>query len=66
MDIRLNGKPRDVREGITVSGLLEELALHAQRVAVMVNDEIVKRDRFGEVALQPGDRVEVLTIMAGG
>jgi len=66
MEIRLNGKTREVPDGVTVSGLLEGLQLHPQRVAVMVNQEIVKRERFGEVPLRPGDRVEILTIMAGG
>lgn len=66
MEIRLNGKAREVADSITVRALLESLDLHPQRVAVMVNEEIVKRERFAEVGLSPGDRVEVLTIMAGG
>jgi thiamine biosynthesis protein ThiS len=66
MEIRLNGKPRDVADGVTVRRLLDELGLHPLRVAVQLNDEIVKRDRFEEIVLKTGDTVEVLTIMAGG
>jgi thiamine biosynthesis protein ThiS len=66
MEIRLNGKPREVAEGITIRGLLDGLGLHPLRVAVQVNQDIIKRERYGEVALEPGDMVEVLTIMAGG
>ncbi len=66
MEIRLNGKVREVTEGITVRRLLEELGLHPMRVAVQRNLDIVKRDRYEEVVLQPGDTVEILTIMAGG
>lgn len=66
MEIRLNGKQRDVADGISVLQLLRELDLHPQRVAVMVNEDIVRRERHAEVALHPGDKVEVLTIMAGG
>jgi thiamine biosynthesis protein ThiS len=66
MEIRLNGKRREVREGITVRGLLEELGLHPLRVAVQRNLDIIQRDRFDHVVLQPGDTVEILTIMAGG
>ena len=66
MEIRLNGKPREVTEGISIRRLLEELELHSMRVAVQVNMDIVKRDRYEGVLLQPGDAVEILTMMAGG
>ncbi len=66
MEIRLNGKMREVAEGLTVRQLLDSYQLHPMRVAVQVNEEIVKRDRFEEVVLKPGDAVEVLTMMAGG
>jgi len=66
MTIHLNGKAREVAEGVTVSRLLEELKLQPLRVAVQVNQDIIKRERYGEVALQPGDTVEILTFMSGG
>ena len=66
MQIRLNGKAREVAEGITVRRLLDELGLHPMRVAVQRNLDIIKRERYEEVVLQPGDTVEVLTFMAGG
>jgi thiamine biosynthesis protein ThiS len=66
MEIRLNGKTREVAEGISIRQLLDELGLHPMRVAVQRNEDIIKRDRYGEVVLQPGDAVEILTIMAGG
>ncbi|MFQ5801751.1 MAG: sulfur carrier protein ThiS [Candidatus Methylomirabilales bacterium] len=66
MQIRLNGKERDVRDGITVAELLEELTIHSERVAVLVNQEIVKRPSYASAILQKGDAVEVLTAMAGG
>ncbi len=66
MEIRLNGKTREVAEGISIRQLLDELGLHPMRVAVQWNEDIIKRDRYGEVVLQPGDAVEILTIMAGG
>ena len=66
MEIRLNGKVREVAEGISIRCLLDELGLHPLRVAVQRNQDIIKRDRYEEVVLQPGDAIEVLTIMAGG
>jgi sulfur carrier protein ThiS len=28
--------------------------------------DIIKRERYGEVAFRPGDTVEILTFMSGG
>jgi sulfur carrier protein len=66
MEIGLNGKMREVADGITISRLLENLQLQPLRVAVQVNMDIIKRERYGEVALHPGDTVEILTFMSGG
>ncbi len=66
MQIRLNGKTREVAEGISIRCLLDELGLHPMRVAVQRNQDIIKRDRYEEVVLRPDDAVEILTIMAGG
>lgn len=62
----MNGKARDVRERITVAELLEELNVHPERVAVLVNQEIVKKPSYASATLRDGDAVEVLTVMAGG
>jgi thiazole synthase len=66
MEIRLNGKPREVPDGISIRRLLDELGLHPQRVAVQRNLEIIKRERYDEVLLAPGDTIEIFTFMAGG
>ena len=66
MQIRLNGKDRDVRDGITVAELLTELSIRPERVAVLVNQEIVKKPSYASATLHDGDAVEVLTAMAGG
>ena len=66
MDIRVNGKGREVPDGITIRRLLDELGLHPLRVAVQRNLDIVKRERYDEVVLEPGDTIEILTFMAGG
>jgi thiamine biosynthesis protein ThiS len=66
MEIRLNGKPREVPDGISIRRLLDELGLHPLRVAVQRNLDIVKRERYDEVILDPGDAIEILTFMAGG
>ncbi|HEV8663897.1 MAG TPA: sulfur carrier protein ThiS [Candidatus Methylomirabilis sp.] len=66
MQLRVNGKTRVGREGLTVTGLLDDLQIHPQRVAVQLNGEILRREQFPEVVLKDGDTVEIITFMAGG
>ena len=66
MELRVNGKPRASREGLTVTGLLADLQIQPQRVAVQLNGEILRREQFPEVVLKDGDTVltETREIMA--
>lgn len=62
----VNGEPRELEEGTTLSGLLTELALSGPGVAVEVNAEVVRRARHAEHRLAAGDRVEIVTFVGGG
>jgi sulfur carrier protein len=66
MTITLNGEKKEVPDGMTVTGLLEFLNIQRQRVAVELNLEIVKKDKFDMTALKEGDSLEVVSFMAGG
>lgn len=66
MQIRLNGEDYQTGDAETVTALLEQLEARGRRVAVMVNEEIVKRDRWPERALRPGDEIEVIQMVGGG
>jgi len=66
MELRVNGKPRVAQDGLTVTELLDDLQIHPQRVAVQLNGEILRRERFPAVVLKDADVVEIITFMAGG
>jgi sulfur carrier protein len=66
MQIIVNGGPTEVPEDITLAGLVEQLGLAGQRIAVEVNEEFVPRGSFGEHRLAPDDRIEVIHAVGGG
>lgn len=66
MLISVNGKSWQVEEGWSIAELLEKLQLHPLRVAVVLNQEIVKREYYETTLLKEADKVEIVTIMAGG
>jgi thiamine biosynthesis protein ThiS len=66
MKLTVNGQERRFEGPLTVQGLLDALDVHAARTAVMLNDEIVKRQQRSERALADGDRVEIIAMVGGG
>ncbi len=66
MRLIINGEERDLPDGLTVAGLLDQLALPTSRVAVEVNKDLVPRARHAEHALHADDHIEVVTMVGGG
>ena len=66
MNVVVNGKPHTLRHAGALLSLIEELGARTGRVAVMVNDAIIPRDKWGQWPVSEGDRIEILTFMGGG
>lgn len=66
MTIILNGEPRELTDGRSVTELLHELTVQEGSVAVMINERIIARGQWPATPLSQGDQVEVLTLAAGG
>lgn len=64
--IHINGESRAISSGSTVTGLLNQLEIRPDRVAVEVNLQIVDRQGFDRQTLQEGDRVEIISFIGGG
>ena len=67
--VLVNGEVHPLpHEGITLAQFLETMDVDAPTsgVAVAVNDEVVRRQAWGERALHEGDRVEIVTAKQGG
>lgn len=66
MQIQLNGTRHDLSALVSVRGLLDELGLDDERVAVELNRRILKRTEFDSTTVRDGDVVEVVTFVGGG
>jgi thiamine biosynthesis protein ThiS len=66
LQIIVNATPREIVQGATVADLLAELRVRPQHCAVERNLEIVPRTRYAKQVLEPGDRIEVVTLVGGG
>ena len=66
IDIVVNGERRAVEDGQTISGLLRELQIEPDRVAVELDRRIVKQPRWHETVLERGAQVEIVQFVGGG
>lgn len=66
IDVVINGQPRTIGEGTSVTVLLRELGLGERRVAVERNREIVPRAAHATTILAAGDRLELVSFVGGG
>lgn len=66
IDVSVNGDPRQIARDLSIAGLLEQFGLDPLRVAIEVNEQLVRRADFGRTKLRPADRVEVVTLVGGG
>ncbi|HLF57267.1 MAG TPA: sulfur carrier protein ThiS [Thermoanaerobaculia bacterium] len=64
--LEVNGRARETPPGISVAGLVAELAGESRFVAVERNGEIVPRSRWSATELADGDRVEIVRFVQGG
>jgi thiamine biosynthesis protein ThiS len=66
MKLTINGNETDMKDGLTVTGLIGELEIEPARVAVEINLNIVKKCDFEKHILKDGDAVEIVNFVGGG
>ncbi len=66
MKLILNGEPFEWGGQGALPELLQAVGAAPERVAVLVNDEVVVKEARPACRLKDGDRVELLTFAGGG
>ncbi len=65
MKLIVNGEPYETTQE-DMNGLLRELNIVPERVAVEVNLKVIKRADFGNCGLHEGDCIEIVYFVGGG
>ncbi len=66
MRIRVNGEDREVTDSASIKDLIAAFQLTPERVAVEVNERLVRRASYGQTRLAADDHVEIVTLVGGG
>ena len=64
--ITLNGKPNEIKSGLTVSDLLLKWKVRPELVTVEVNETILQKLDYDATKIKEGDNVEFVFYMGGG
>ena len=66
MKLIVNGEDREFSSISTISALLDQLGMKADRVAVEFNRDLLPRDRWDKTRLSDGDKLEIVHFVGGG
>jgi thiamine biosynthesis protein ThiS len=66
MDVILNGESATVPAPLTIAGLLAHLDIDARRVAVELNEAVIKRAHYDQTPINAGDALEIVNFVGGG
>ena len=64
--IQLNGDPYEIKYSTNLNELLNKLKIQKNKVAIEVNGEIVERNKYPNLILNKGDKVEIVKFIGGG
>jgi len=64
--IQLNGSPYEIHDGTNLNELLNKLKIQKNKVAIEVNGEIVEKNKYPNLILNKGDKVEIVKFIGGG
>ena len=64
--IMLNGKPQEIKAGMTVSDLLLKWKIRPELVTVEINENILQKLDYETMELKAGNRKEFVFYMGGG
>jgi len=66
MKLIINGDEKEVKDGLSVSQILDELQIKDKTMAVAVDMQVVKKEDWDKKVLQNGQKVEFLQFVGGG
>ena len=66
INILINGERKEVAAELNLTRLLETLALPAERIAIELNREVVRKKDWADIFIKDADRIEIVHFVGGG
>jgi thiamine biosynthesis protein ThiS len=66
LNLRINGEDHEVVENTSLRELVIQLKLTPERIAIEVNQKVVRRPDWATTLLKEDDRIEIVHFVGGG
>ncbi len=66
ISVQINGEKREVPGEIDLDRLLELFSLPKQRIAIELNNDVIRRGDWHDTLVRDGDKIEVVHFVGGG
>ncbi|UMZ73175.1 sulfur carrier protein ThiS [Natranaerofaba carboxydovora] len=66
MELKINGEKRNVNDGLTIKGLLDELGVKSEGKIIVLNQEVVPEEQWEDKELKENEEIEILNMVGGG
>ncbi len=66
VQVLINGETLELPEQLALSDLVSHLSLTPERVAIELNQHVVRRTEWAQTVLSDGDRIEIVHFVGGG
>ena len=66
MKVYVNGELKELSGTASLTELVAQLELPANRIAIELNREVVRRSEWGNTVLKDEDRIEIVHFVGGG
>lgn len=66
MKVFINGEMREIVEKINLETFLKNLSLPSERIAVELNEQVVRRKDWENTTLNETDKIEIIHFVGGG
>lgn len=66
IQIFLNGESKELTEQINLTELLKHFSLPTERVAVELNQEVIRKKDWENIKVKDADKIEIVHFVGGG
>ena len=64
--IKVNGKTKSITKDFNLLGLLKNLEIPLNKVAIELNEEIIDKKKITKIKLKKDDKIEIVHFIGGG
>ena len=66
MTITINGEKKEIHAEANLMELLDNFSLPAERIAIELNREVVRKKDWAAIKVKANDRIEIVHFVGGG